>query len=301
MKAYRVGHAKNPQKLNEGLNMSMDLNARFLSFTKDVGSMVSSVNSFKSAAIHGDPAISSPVDSSQGYSFFTNHTSTPQTDAKISVPSLFTESPLKTAQVNDFSDKEFNLALFSGLVIFGGAILTATGVGSGAGAALIAMGAGILLTGCGARTGLESKGEADPHMADANADGIGDKCQGDADTDGDGIPNAQDNCLNVANPDQLDTDHNCIGDACDPNAIGDKCQGDTDGDGISDCQDNCPLISNPDQLDTNGDGIGDKCQGDADGDGIPDCQDNCPLISNPDQLDTNGDGIGDKCQVGCAQ
>ncbi len=34
------------------------------------------------------------------------------------------------------------------------------------------------------------------------------------DTDGDGVPDARDNCPTLANADQLDTDHNGIGDAC---------------------------------------------------------------------------------------
>jgi hypothetical protein len=36
------------------------------------------------------------------------------------------------------------------------------------------------------------------------------------DRDGDGVPDDLDNCPDVANPDQLDTDHDGIGDACDP-------------------------------------------------------------------------------------
>lgn len=35
------------------------------------------------------------------------------------------------------------------------------------------------------------------------------------DTDGDGVPDAEDNCPEVANPDQTDTDEDGIGDACD--------------------------------------------------------------------------------------
>lgn len=39
---------------------------------------------------------------------------------------------------------------------------------------------------------------------------------GPLDTDGDGVPDAQDNCARVANPDQRDTDGDGIGDECDP-------------------------------------------------------------------------------------
>jgi len=40
------------------------------------------------------------------------------------------------------------------------------------------------------------------------------------DTDGDGIPDCHDNCVNVANADQIDTDGDGIGDACDPQTCG---------------------------------------------------------------------------------
>lgn len=49
--------------------------------------------------------------------------------------------------------------------------------------------------------------------------------------DNDGIPNDQDNCPNVYNPDQQDFDEDGIGDACDP---------DIDGDGIINESDQCP-------------------------------------------------------------
>jgi hypothetical protein len=126
------------------------------------------------------------------------------------------------------------------------------------------------------------------------------------DTDLDGIDNADDNCPNVANPDQADADHDHRGDACDP------CT-DTDGDGFGDpgfpantCPvDNCPTVSNPTQADADGDGIGDACDTctDTDGDGFGNpgfsantcALDNCPTVPNPDQLDTDGDGLGNAC------
>ncbi|SRR6266496_4171175 len=59
-----------------------------------------------------------------------------------------------------------------------------------------------------------------------------------SDFDGDGIPDLQDNCPTVFNPNQQDTDGDGIGDACD----------------------NCPSIPNPGQEDSNNNGIGDACE-----------------------------------------
>lgn len=106
------------------------------------------------------------------------------------------------------------------------------------------------------------------------------------DSDGDGVPDASDNCPNATNPGQGDLDGDGIGDACD---------GDRDGDGIANATDNCPNTSNADQADLDGDGIGNVCDADRDGDGIANAGDNCPNTPNPGQSDTDGDGIGDAC------
>lgn len=70
-----------------------------------------------------------------------------------------------------------------------------------------------------------------------------------ADTDKDGIPDIRDNCVSVANANQVDVDGNGRGDACD----------DFDKDGIINSIDNCPNDPNYNQSDVDGDGIGDVC------------------------------------------
>ncbi|MBK6736426.1 MAG: thrombospondin type 3 repeat-containing protein [Haliea sp.] len=71
--------------------------------------------------------------------------------------------------------------------------------------------------------------------------------------DGDNFLDGLDNCPALANNDQLDTNNNGIGNACDPIT-------DSDNDGVLDGIDNCPAIANPDQTDTDEDGRGDACQ-----------------------------------------
>ncbi|MFP4601235.1 MAG: endonuclease I family protein, partial [Persicimonas sp.] len=50
-------------------------------------------------------------------------------------------------------------------------------------------------------------------------------CSGGDDADGDGVPDGEDNCPTVSNPDQIDTDGDGLGDACDPDAGNDPYEG----------------------------------------------------------------------------
>lgn len=86
---------------------------------------------------------------------------------------------------------------------------------------------------------------------DNDGDGLADQADPDCqDIDGDGVPDARDNCPAVPNG-QLDLDDDGLGNECDP---------DDDGDGVADEVDNCPAVPNPDQKDSNNDGIGDACE-----------------------------------------
>lgn len=149
------------------------------------------------------------------------------------------------------------------------------------------------------------------------------------DSDGDGIPDEEDNCPFVYNPDQSDSVGDGVGDACrllitatdndedgipdhvdncpntynpdqedlDGDGVGDACDPDIDGDGVPNEEDNCPYAYNPDQSDMDGDGVGDVCDPDIDGDGVPNEEDNCPYVFNPRQLDLDEDGVGDACDL----
>ena len=145
------------------------------------------------------------------------------------------------------------------------------------------------------------------------------------DVDSDGVLDCIDNCPDISNADQTETDRDCIGDACDafPNDY-DPTQPDFDSDGIGNICDNCPTFINPRQNDKDDDRIGDLCDAcpsdpynDRDGDAlcgdVDSCPadpyndrdkdavcgdvDNCPFIHNPAQNDYDGDGRGDACAL----
>ncbi|MEZ4433122.1 MAG: thrombospondin type 3 repeat-containing protein [bacterium] len=128
------------------------------------------------------------------------------------------------------------------------------------------------------------------------------------DTDGDGVDDDVDNCVDDPNADQADLDGDGIGDVCDPDA---------DGDDVADDVDNCLRLQNPEQFDLDRDGEGDACDDDIDGDGLDeaaemargtdpriadtdvdgfrDGDDTCPLRADRVGLDSDGDGYGDAC------
>jgi hypothetical protein len=100
------------------------------------------------------------------------------------------------------------------------------------------------------------------------------------DDDSDGIPDAQDNCQLVDNPDQSDADQDDVGNVCDlicpvtpQGSVG------IDTDPFSPTY-GCAVAEDPN---------------DDDGDGIDDTADNCPLVSNADQANGDGDSLGDAC------
>jgi Thrombospondin type 3 repeat len=106
------------------------------------------------------------------------------------------------------------------------------------------------------------------------------------DSDGDGVPDDLDNCPDEANANQLDTDADEEGDACDA---------DDDNDTVADAGDNCPLDANPDPADADGDGAGNVCDTDDDNDGVIDAADACVPTQTGAVVNGDGCSIADLC------
>jgi hypothetical protein len=152
---------------------------------------------------------------------------------------------------------------------------------------------------------LDRDGVADcvdicPQQKDADSDGDGisdcvDICPNDPldDEDGDHICYSSDNCPAIFNLDQVDSDDNGVGDACER----ELCDGiDNDHDGSIDEDTGVPDSDGDGQCDS-----WDKCPADPfndrDGDGVCGEQDNCAGVANPKQEDTDQNGWGDACDL----
>ena len=138
------------------------------------------------------------------------------------------------------------------------------------------------------------------------------------DGDDDGVSDEEDNCPQVPNPDQFDTDSDGKGDYCDDDDEDTILDHLPDGMGGSRQNDNCLGVPNINQSDIDLDGTGDACDDDIDGDllnleqeqalgtdpsvadsdsdGLIDSADHCPLIPSTG-LDLDADGLGDACDL----
>lgn len=135
------------------------------------------------------------------------------------------------------------------------------------------------------------------HDPDSDCDGTPDAVDGD--TDGDGFDDDEDNCPDIYNPSQMNSDSpdDNLGDVCDGNRDGDLYENHLDP-----CPDHPPLPGNGGNHVDKGvkgvnrgvpDGKVDACT-DPDGDGVVSYEDNCPYEPEP-QDDFDRDGRGDAC------
>ncbi len=142
-------------------------------------------------------------------------------------------------------------------------------------------------------------GEVDEGSLDSDDDGVA-NCVDD-DDDNDGLPDDQDNCSTVENPEQEDNDSDLIGDICDP---------DDDNDLVVDEEDCDPFDKDvhpghPEDCD----GKDNDCNGqidegllDSDGDGISDCidddDDDDNILDFADNGQPQSDGLVGKQPIG---
>ncbi len=107
------------------------------------------------------------------------------------------------------------------------------------------------------------------------------------DTDGDGVLDPDDNCVDVPNVDQANHDGDDSGDVCDP---------DDDNDGVNDDEDAFPFDP-AESSDNDGDGIGDNADQDDDNDGQSDIDETAcgsdPLDAASTSPDADGNGVPD--------
>ncbi|MEL7160057.1 MAG: PKD domain-containing protein, partial [Bacteroidota bacterium] len=121
----------------------------------------------------------------------------------------------------------------------------------------------------------------------------------DTDTDMDGVPDADDNCPTVPNPDQelfifyADTDGDGFGD---PDSPVEGCEAPAGF--VANDLDNCPGVNSTNLNDNDGDQEGDVCDPDDDNDGVIDTEDCAPFDDSVGAgtryyADSDGDGFGD--------
>jgi hypothetical protein len=140
------------------------------------------------------------------------------------------------------------------------------------------------------KTGNNDNCPDDPNsdQLDTDENGVGDACQ-ETPPEPPPEPCAGDSCP-VQDPATLDSDEDGLSNAAEADLGTDPYNPDSDGDTVLDGEDNCKLLQNGDQMNTDGDAEGNACDDDDDNDTVPDASDNCPLTVNTTQNNLDNDG-----------